>query len=156
MVSLPAPVASSSGPQRTSKRAKGSGRHNPVKSTRKQDDPDEGEHDDGWDLTLVRFQAKLHDLVRDGQPPGGLSPEMALAAKIVKLAKEDLKRSVSHIFYCVLVHHFTNFATPATATPGHQGWRRKTPPECGGLPHRPTGGNAPGGTNSHSGPRRIE
>lgn len=104
-------------------------RHNPVKSTKK-DDSDGGEHEDGWDVALAQFQAKLHDIIRSGQPPGGLSPEMALAARIAKSVKEDLKRSVSHIFYCVPVHHFTVFAILATAAPGHQSWRRETLPEC--------------------------
>jgi len=35
---------------------------------------------------------------------------MALA-RMNKFVKEDLKRSVSDIFYCVLVHHFTNLST---------------------------------------------
>lgn len=119
MIPLPGPVASSSGPQRTRKDARGARKHNPVKSTREKDDNDEGEHEDGWGATLVQFQAKLHDLVRNGQPSGGLPPEMALVAKITKIMKEDLKRSVSHTFYCVLVHHFTDLAISATAAPGH-------------------------------------
>ena len=64
-------------------------RHNPVKSTRK-DDSDGGEHEDGWDVALAQFQTKLHDIIRSGQPPGGLSPEMALAARIAKSVKEVL------------------------------------------------------------------
>jgi type II secretory pathway component PulJ len=72
---------SSNGPER---RAKESRKYNPVKSTRKRTIPDEDEHEDGWDATLVRFQDKLHDIVHNGQPPGGLSPEMALAAKITQ------------------------------------------------------------------------
>jgi len=32
-------------------------------------------------------------------------------AEINKFIKEDLKRSVSGFFYCVLVHHFTNSST---------------------------------------------
>lgn len=36
---------------------------------------------------------------------------MALAAKIVKIAKEELKRSASHIFYRVFAFHFANSAT---------------------------------------------
>ena len=156
MIPLPGPVASSSGLQRTRKDAKESRRHNPVKSAGKKDDNDEGEHEDGWGATLVQFQAKLHDLVRNGQPPGGLPPEMALVAKITKQMKEDLKRSVSRTFYCVLVHRFTNIAISATAAPGHQGWRRKTCSECGRLPHRPTKGNRPSGANLHPGPKRVE
>jgi len=35
---------------------------------------------------------------------------MALA-KIHKKVKEDLKRSVSCFFYCVIAHHFTNLST---------------------------------------------
>jgi len=155
VIPLPDPVASSSGPQRTRKDAKGSRKHNPVKSTRKKDDNNEGEHEDGWGATLVQFQAKLHDFVRDGQPSGGLPPEMALVAKITKKIKEDLEQSVSHTFYCVLVHHFTNLAISATAAPGHQIWRRKTPSECGGLSHRPTEGNSPSRANLHPGPNRV-
>jgi len=155
MIPLPTPVASSSGPQRTGKCAKGSRKYNPVKTTKRKGDSDEVEHEDGWDVTLVRFRAKLHDIVRDGQPSGGLSPETALAARITKSIKEDLKRSVSCIFYCVPVHRFTDSAIPATAIPGYQSWRWKTPPECGGLPRMPAEGSRPSGANSHSGPRRI-
>ena len=56
----------------------------------------EGEEEFGWDTALVRFQAKLDELVFDQRPPGGLLPEKALAARITKSTKEDLKRSVSH------------------------------------------------------------
>jgi len=156
VIPLPDPVASSSGPQRTRKDAKGSRKHNPVKSARKEDDNDEGEYEDGWDATLVQFQAKLHDFVRDGQPSGGLPPEMALVAKITKLLKEDLERSVSRTFYCVLIHRFTNLVISATAAPGHQIWRRKTPSECGGLPRRPTEGSRPSRANLHPGRKRVE
>ena len=107
-------------------------------------------------MALVQFRAKLHDIVRSGQPAGGLSPEVALAAKIIKAVKEDLKRSVSRIFYCILVHRFTDFAIPATATPGHQGWRGKTHPECGGLLYLAPEGDPPGKANSYPGSARIE
>jgi len=156
MIPSPTPVASSSGPQRTGKSAKGSRRYNPAKSTKKKDDDSEGEHEDGWDATLVEFQAKLHDLVYNGQPPGGLSPEVALAANIAKTVKEVLKRSVSRISCCILDHRFTDFAISATATPGHQGWRGKAHQECGGLPHRLAEGNRPSKAGLHSGPKRIE
>ena len=151
MVPLPAPIASSSGPQRTGKHTKGSRKHNPVKSTK---DSDEGEN--GWDTILVQFQVKLHDIVHNGQPPGGLSPETALAAKISKTAKEDLKRSVSRIFYCVLVHRLTDSATSATATPGRQSRRGRTPPECGRLPHGAAGGNHPREAGFQPGSRQIK
>jgi hypothetical protein len=134
---------------------KESRRYDPVKSSTKKVDSDEDEHEDGWDVTLVKFRAKIRNIVRNGQPPGGLSPETALAAKILEIVKDDLKRSVSRIFYCVLVHRFTNSAILATATPGHQGWRGKTPAECGGLPHQPTEGDPPGKANPHSGPGQI-
>jgi len=98
---------------------KESRRHNPVKSTRKKDKDDEGENEDGWDATLVQFRAKLPNLVRDEQRAGWLSLEMSLAVRIANTIKEDLERSVSHIFYCVLVHRFTDFAIPTTAAPGH-------------------------------------
>ena len=71
---------------------------------------------DGWERTLVRFRAKLDaelDALRnvhDGQPSGGIVPEMALATAN-KLTKEDLKRSVSGFFYCVFVHRFANLLT---------------------------------------------
>jgi len=67
---------------------------------------------DGWNQTLVRFQAQFDTLytVQNGQPSGGLVPEMALA-EVDKFVKEDLKRSVSGFFYCVSVHHFTNLST---------------------------------------------
>ena len=154
MITLPAPVASSSGPQRTGTRAMGSRKHNPVKSTKKKEDSDEGEDD--WDAILVQFQVKLHDIVHNGQPSGGLSPEMALAANIAKTVKEDLKRSVSRIFYCILVHRFTDSAISATATPGRQGRRGRTPPECGRLPRGAAGGNHPREADFQPGSRQIE
>ena len=65
----------------------------------------------GWNQTLVRFRAEFdtQHSVRNGQPSGGLVPAMALASS-TKFVKEDLKRSVSGFFYCVLVHHFTNLS----------------------------------------------
>ena len=57
----------------------------------------------GWDQTLARFRAKLETKfdtlknVCDGQPSGWLVPETTLA-KIDKIMKEDLKRSVSGFF----------------------------------------------------------
>ena len=65
--------------------------------------------EDGWDKTLVRFRAEFDTQysVHNGQPSGGLVPEMALA-KVTKFVKEDLKRSVSGFFYWVFAHHFTN------------------------------------------------
>ena len=131
-------------------------KYNPVRPTKKNGDSDEGKLENGWDAALTQFRAKLHDIVRSGQPSGGLSPEMALAAKIAHTVKEDLKRSVSRIFYCVLVHHFTDFAISATAAPGHQSWRGKAPPECGGLLCRPPEGDPPGKADPHSGSTRIE
>ena len=64
---------------------------------------------ESWDQTLVRFRAHLDAIytVHDGRPSGGLVPENALA-RINKFIKEDLRRSVSDIFYSVFVHHFTN------------------------------------------------
>lgn len=120
------PVASASGPQR-SKRRGGVRRHNPLRSTKKKTNVDEGEQEDeqedvqedGWDVALSQFRAKLRDLVFDGEPLGEVLPEKVLAARITKLVKEELKRSVSRIFYCVLAPHFTNFVILATAFPGH-------------------------------------
>ena len=105
---LPAPVASLSGPKRTKQPTREGRRYDPTKTTKKV-----GTKKGGWDQTLTRFRARLHDDlygVRDGQPSGGLVPAMALA-KFEKIVKEDLKRSVSGFFYCVLVHHFTNSST---------------------------------------------
>ena len=64
-----------------------------------------------WDLTLIRFRTHFDTFsVRNGRPPGGLEPEMALA-EVGKLIKDDLEQSVSDFFYCVPVHHFTNLPT---------------------------------------------
>ena len=54
---------------------------------------------DGWNQTLVRFQAEFDTQysVHNGQPSGGLVPATALAS-IDKFVKEDLKRSVSDFF----------------------------------------------------------
>ena len=106
-IPLPAPVASSSGPARTRQSMREGRRYNPIKATEKA-----AAKKEGWDRTLPRFRAKLHDTlysVRNGQPSGGLVPAVALA-EVEKLVKEDLKRSVSSFFYCVLVHHFTNLS----------------------------------------------
>ena len=104
-ISLPPPIASSSGPQRTRQPAREGRRHNPIKSAKKEAESG----DDSWDQTLVRFRAEFDTMytVHNGQPSGGLVPAMALA-EINEFVKEDLKRSVSGFFYCVLVHHFTN------------------------------------------------
>lgn len=155
MISLPLPVAPSSGPKRAGKRAK-ERRYDPVKSTTNEVGFDEDDRGDGWGAVFVRFQAKLRNMVRNGQPPEGLSPEIALVAKLQEAMEEDLKQSVSRIFYCVLVHHPIDSVTLATAIPGHQGRRGKTPPKCGGLPYQPTEGNPPSETNQHPGPRQIE
>ena len=74
------------------------------------EDDDLGKAD--WDRTLVRFRAEFDTPynVHSGQPSGGFVPEVALAS-IHKFVKDDLKRSVSGCFYCVLIHHFTNLST---------------------------------------------
>jgi len=66
-------------------------RYDPIKSAKKADS-----RSDGWDQALARFRAELDTLYNtyNGQPSGGLVPEMALAT-INKFVKEDLKRSVS-------------------------------------------------------------
>ena len=90
------------------KSAKGRRRYSPIESAEKA-----ALKKEGWDQTLARFRVQLDDTlngVRNGQPSGGLVPEMALA-KIEQLVKDDLKQSVSGFFYCVLVHHFTNLST---------------------------------------------
>ena len=104
----PAPVASSSGPERTKKSARAGRRYDPVRTAEKV-----AARKAGWDQTLPRFRARLHDSLqsaRSGQPSGGFVPAMALA-NIDKLVKEDLEQSVSGFFYCVLVHRFTNLST---------------------------------------------
>ena len=88
---------------------------------------------DGWNQSLARFRAKFDGefgtphSVHDGQPSGGLTPEKALAS-LNKFVKEDLKRSVSSIFYCVFAHHFTNLSTwqqPLRATKAGEGKRSR-------------------------------
>ena len=103
----PAPVASSSGVQRTRQSTREGRRYYPIKTAKKKAES----KIDGWDQTLVRFQAEFDTLysVHYGQPSGGLVPAKALA-KINEFMKEDLKRSVSSFFYCVFVHHFTNLS----------------------------------------------
>ena len=104
---LPPPVASSSGPTRTRRSAREGRKYDPIRAAEKAATKREG-----WDLALPRFRTRLHEdlyTVQNGQPSGGLVPAMALAT-IDKLVKEDLKRSVSGFFYCVLVHRFTNLS----------------------------------------------
>ena len=91
--SHPSPVVPSSGPQRTRRNAKGKRR----KTLTYKKAIDESEEGDGWDAALIRFQANVIETVFDGQAPGELPPEMALAASIAKILKDELKRSVSHI-----------------------------------------------------------
>lgn len=95
-------------------------------------------------MTLAHFRAKVNEIVYNGQPTGGLSPEAALVAKITALVKADLKRWVSRIVYCVIGRHFTNPVILATAPPEYQGWRRVTPAGRGGISHRDTEGTPPG------------
>ena len=126
---IPAPVASSSGPQRTRQSARDGRRYDPAK--RGKDTPDSDI--EGWNQTLVRFRAEFDGefntpySVHNGQPSGGFVPEEALA-KISEFVKEDLKRSVSVFFYCVFVHHFTNSSTwqqPLRATKAGEGKRSR-------------------------------
>ena len=65
-------------------------------------------------MTLTHFRARVRNIVFDEQPPGGFLPEKALAAKIMVLAKEELKRSVSRIF--------TAFSPPISLIP--QSWQQ--------------------------------
>jgi len=103
---LPAPVASSSGPTRTKKSGKEGRRYDPARTAQKT-----AQKKEGWDQSLPRFWAQLNDVLHNiRQPSGGLVPATALA-EIDKLAKEDLKRSVSSFFYCVIVHRFANLST---------------------------------------------
>ena len=100
-------------------------RYNPIKTAEKA-----AAKKEGWNQALTRFRTQLHDTlytVRNGQPSGGLVPAMALA-EIEKLVKEDLKRSVSNFFYCVLVHRFTNLSTrqqPLRDTKAGEGTRSR-------------------------------
>jgi hypothetical protein len=154
MVPLPAPVTSPPGPRRTrqSRRRK----YNPFKTIKNKKGSNEGGDGSSWDLALAQFRAKLNDIARNGQPPGGLSPETTLVANITKSIKEDLERSVTRIFYCVLVHHFTDFATLTIATPVYRRWKGKTTQGRGGLPYRHTEGNLPSRANSPREPGSIE
>ena len=106
-IPLLAPVASSSGPTRARRSVREGRRYTPIKTAEKA-----AAKKEGWDQALRRFRDQLHDTlysVRNGQPSGGLEPAMALAT-IDKLVKEDLQRSVSSFFYCVVIHHFTNLS----------------------------------------------
>lgn len=150
-LNLKFPVPSSSGPRCRLKW----GRHNPpVKPTKRKNEKgsDNGEYEGWWDTALVRFQTKLNHTVLSKQPPGRSSFEMALAAKIAKLVKEELKRSVGRIFYRVFAPHFTNSVILITAAPGYQSRRRKTRKGRGGTPYRCAGRNCP---NFHHEPRQI-
>ena len=85
------PAASSTGPQR--RRRTGGPSRKPTaqeKASLKKE---------GWSQTLVRFQAQFEAFLDgpDGQPAGGLTPEMALA-QVSKIAKDDLKNTVSGFF----------------------------------------------------------
>ena len=86
-VDPPALAASSTGPQWT-KQTKKTPRKRKFEKT-------VALEKEGWGLTLVRFRGQLDvSLVLDGQLPGGLTPEMALA-QIYKFIKDDLKNTVS-------------------------------------------------------------
>jgi len=106
-------------------------------------------------VALVQFRAKLHDIVYSEQPAGGLSPEMALTKTKIAM-EEELKQSVSCIFYCVPIRRFTDVFVLATATRGHQGWRGETPQGPGGLSHRLTEGDPPSKASSCPKSRQIE
>ena len=138
----PTPVETSPGLRRTRRRLEERRRYDPVKRKRRKEGADVVVDEGGWGAALVRFKA-MYETVHNGQPSGGSSPEKALAAKIRKFAKAELKRSVSRIVYCVLAPHFANFITPATAAPGYQSWGRSTPKGRGRIPYRHTGRNRP-------------
>ena len=97
-------------------------KYDPFEFSDEQDEEGEDEDEEGWDVALVHLWTGLDEIVLNGQPSGGSSPEKALIAKTTKLARDELKRSVSCIFYCVVVRLFTNYVILATATPAHQGW----------------------------------
>jgi len=155
-IPIPTPVTSPSGPQRTGKHFKESRKYSPVRSTNRKADYGKVEHEDGWDVALVQFQAKLHDIVHSVQPAGGLSPELVLAARTKNTMEEELKRSVSCVFYCVPVRRFTDVTVLATATPGCQGWRGEAPQGSRGISHRHTEGDPPSKASSCPESRRIE
>ena len=97
-------------------------RYDPFEWPDERDEDGEDGDEEGWDVALVHLWTKLDEIVLDGQPSGGSSLEKALIATITKTAKDELKRSVSCIFYCVFARLSTNFVILATAAPAHQGW----------------------------------
>ena len=70
-------------------------------------------------MALVCFETRLSKIIFNGRLHEAVSPETVLAAEITKTVKDELKRSVSCIFYCVRARRSTNFAIPATATPSY-------------------------------------
>ena len=115
----PTPVTSSSGPQRTRQSTREGRRFDPVRSTKP------SPKKVSWEQTLVRFRAKVDaelDTLRNGQPSGGIVPEMALA-NVNKMVKEDLKRSVSGFFLLRFRSSFHQFVNLATAAPELQSRR---------------------------------
>ncbi|KAF9791113.1 hypothetical protein BJ322DRAFT_1039820 [Thelephora terrestris] len=93
---LPASVRSSVGPQRATNRAKKTRKRNAVRSTKKTCGIGEGRRKDSWDVILVHFRARLREIVRNGQSPQKLTPKKDLVSKIVRLVREELKRSPLH------------------------------------------------------------
>ena len=118
----PAPAAPSTGPQRTRRTGR--------KSRRRTAEEKAALKKEAWDDTLARFRGQLQVFfVLDGQPPGGLTPEMALA-QVFQIAKDDLKNSVSGVFYWILVHHFTNLSTWRQPLHGSKTGEGKRGPRC--------------------------
>jgi len=115
-IPFPAPIASSSGPTRTVKSAKGRRRYTPIEAAERA-----AERKEGWDQTLTRFRDQLNDTlysVHNGQPSGGLVPEMALA-RLDELIKDDLKRSVS-VFFTALSFIISLIRQPGNSRSGRR------------------------------------
>ena len=85
-----APATLSTGPQRTRRTGR--------KSRKRTSEERAALKKEAWDQTLARFRGQLEVFIfLDGQPPGGLTPEMALA-QVFQIVKDDLKNSVSGFF----------------------------------------------------------
>ena len=117
-------MPSSSGPTRANISAREGRRYSPLRSAKKKAKFDS----DDWSRTFARFRAGLNALylVHNGQPSGGVEPEVVLA-EVDRLVKDDLKQSVSNFFYCVF------FVISLICQPGnsHSGMGR---PDKGNVP----------------------
>ena len=105
---LPAPVASSTGPQRSVRGAKGKGKQvDKGKVKRKRTSRAAPPPGFDWPTTTDRFCAEMAKIYFN-QPTGEvITPETAYASA-TKFIKEDLYLSVSGFFYCDRDHRLTN------------------------------------------------